>query len=66
MADEIDARAAVLAALAHAGLDPSEDEIDALVAGFPAARQGVARLYTLPGVRQESPAIVFDARATDP
>lgn len=62
---EPDARAAILAALAHHGLHPSAAEIDALVAGFPAARSGVARLYTLPGVRYEVPATVFDPRVRD-
>ena len=60
----IDDRTTVLALLAMNGLSPSEKEIDAMVAGYPAARAMVASMYTMPGVRYEEPAVTFDPRVT--
>ncbi len=60
----IDDRTAVLTLLQLHGLTPSATEIDAMVAGFPAARAAVAALYTVPGVRYEEPAVTFDPRVT--
>ncbi|HEY3717881.1 MAG TPA: hypothetical protein VGL39_25420 [Jatrophihabitantaceae bacterium] len=52
----------VLALLQMSGLSPTEAEVDAMVAGYPASRQMVAALYTMPGVRYEEPAVTFDPR----
>ncbi len=60
----IDDRTAVLTLLQMNGLTPTEKEIDAMVAGYPAARAMVASLYTMPGVRYEEPAVTFDPRVT--
>lgn len=59
-----DDRATVSALLQMNGLSPSAEEIDAMVAGYPAARAMVAALYTMPGVRYEEPAVTFDPRVT--
>jgi hypothetical protein len=52
----------VRALLQMSGLAPTETEVDAMVAGYPATRQMVAALYTMPGVRYEEPAVTFDPR----
>lgn len=54
----------VLAMLEKAALTPTPDEIDRLVAGYPTMRAMVDRLYNLPGVRYEEPAVTFDPRVT--
>jgi hypothetical protein len=62
MSDKIDDRTSVLALLQMSGLTPTPDEIDTMVTAYPLARQAVASLYTVPGVRYETPAITFDPR----
>lgn len=57
-----DTRSIVLALLAVNGLQPSEAEIDVMVANYAGARARVDSLYSLPGVRYEEPAITFDPR----
>ena len=42
-----------------AGLEPSEDEVQQLVAGYPAHRQAVDRLYTVAMPKEERPQPVF-------
>ena len=61
--DPVDDRTTVLALLAMHGLSPTQREVDALVAGYPASRAMVALLYAMPGVRYEEPATTFDPRA---
>jgi len=58
----IDDRATTLALLQMNGLSPTEKEIDAMVAGYSAARAMVASLYSMPGIRYEEPAVTFDPR----
>jgi hypothetical protein len=62
MPDKLDDRTSVLALLQMSGLNPTTDEIDAMVTAYPLARQAVESLYTVPGVRYETPAITFDPR----
>jgi hypothetical protein len=57
-----DERTTVLALLEMAGLSPTEGEIDAMAADYPARRQMVASLYAMRGTRYEEPALVFDPR----
>lgn len=57
-----DVRATVTALLRMAGLSPSEREIEAMTADYPARRQMVASLYAMPGARDEEPAVAFDPR----
>jgi hypothetical protein len=52
----------VRALLQMAGVAPTEEEITGLVAGFAGTRAMVASLYSMPGVRYEEPAVIFDAR----
>ncbi|HZE47963.1 MAG TPA: hypothetical protein VE074_00300 [Jatrophihabitantaceae bacterium] len=52
----------VLALLQMSGLSPTEAEVEAMVASYPASRQMVAALYSMPGVRYEEPAVTFDPR----
>ena len=60
----IDDRVTVLALLQMNGLSPTEEEVEAMVAGYPMARAMVASLYAMPGVRYEEPAVTFDPRVT--
>jgi hypothetical protein len=62
MSEKIDDRTSVLALLQMSGLAPTPDEIDTMVTAYPLARQAVESLYTVPGVRYETPAITFDPR----
>ncbi len=62
--DLIDDRTTVLALLAMNSLEPSTEEVDAMVAAYPASRAMIASLYTMPGVRYEEPAVTFDPRVT--
>jgi hypothetical protein len=62
MSELIDDRTSVLALLQMSGLTPTPEEIDTMVAGYPLARQAAQSLYTVPGVRYETPAITFDPR----
>ena len=55
-----DDRTVVLAALRQAGLSPDADEIDTMVAAYPAARRLVADLYAAPAAQDEVMAISFD------
>jgi len=50
----------VRAALAAAGLSPTEEELAGLVAGYPAFRARIDALYAIPETRYASPALVFD------
>jgi len=59
---EIDDRTTVLALLQMSGLSPTDAEVDVMVRGYPAGREMVAALYTMPDVRYEDPAITFDPR----
>ena len=54
--------ALVTAAFEQAGLKPSEAELAAFVAAYPGVRAFLDSLYTLPGIRYESPALTFDPR----
>jgi hypothetical protein len=62
MADRIDDQTSIRALLQLAAVNPSEDEITALAAGFGPTRQMIDSLHRMPGVRYEEPATVFDAR----
>lgn len=62
MSEQLDDRTLVLAALQQAGIAPTAEEVDTMVAAYPKARQAAAALYTVPGVRYEDPAITFDPR----
>jgi hypothetical protein len=66
MARKVDDRTLVLAALQQIGITPAPDEVDALVAAYPAARVAVAGLYAVPGARYADPVITFDARLVNP
>lgn len=57
-----DVREIVLSLLAQAGISPTPDEIDRLVDAYAETRAGAERLYTVPGVRYEEPAVMFDPR----
>src|ERR1700674_4757630 len=63
---QIDDRTTVLALLQMSGMTPMPEEVDVLVASYPATRQMVASLYTMPGVRYEEPAMSFDPRVVTP
>jgi hypothetical protein len=60
--DESDQTAIVARAFGQAGLTPSESELAAFVAAYPGIRSFLDSLYSLPGVRYESPALTFDPR----
>lgn len=62
MSELIDDRTKVLALLQQSGLEPTREEIDTMVTAYPLARQAVASLYIVPGVRYEDPAVTFDPR----
>jgi hypothetical protein len=62
MTEKISDETTVRALLQMAGVSPSEDEVAALVAGYDGTRAMVSALYTMPGVRYEEPAVIFDAR----
>ena len=57
-----DARETVMTLLAQAKISPTADEIDRLVDAYDEARAGVEKLYSVPGVRYEEPAVTFDPR----
>lgn len=57
---ETNDRSVVLNSVLLHGLSPTEDEIEAMVAAMPALRDGVERLYGLPGAREAEPAVLFD------
>lgn len=59
---ESDDRTVVLTMLAKTGLEPSVEEIDRLVAGYPTTRAMLDMLYNIPGTRYEEPALTFDPR----
>ncbi|MGC5247419.1 hypothetical protein ACPXB3_10910 [Gordonia sp. DT219] len=44
------------------GLDPASDDLDLLVAAYGPSRQRVEKLYQMPEVRYEEPALTFDPR----
>jgi hypothetical protein len=46
--------------LAVAGLEPSEEEISALISAYPRHKAGIESLYAIPETRYESPALIFD------
>jgi hypothetical protein len=46
----------------QAGLTPSEPELAAFIAAYSGVRSFLDSLYTLEGVRYESPALTFDPR----
>lgn len=54
------ADAAVRTALATAGITPTEEEIEALVAGFPRFRAMADLLHAVPAARYESPGLHFN------
>jgi hypothetical protein len=61
-ASELSDKAVVTALLQVAGLEPDEREKGRLVAGYRATRSMMERLYSMPGVRYEEPAITMDPR----
>lgn len=62
MSDALDDRTIVLAHLQQHGISPTPEEIDGMVAAYATTRAGINALYSVPGVRYESPAITFDPR----
>jgi hypothetical protein len=62
MSGQIDDETTVRALLQQAGVTPSEEEVAAMVAAYPTTRAMVESLHTLPGVRYEEPAVIFDAQ----
>ncbi|MCW2529867.1 MAG: hypothetical protein JWM76_4727 [Pseudonocardiales bacterium] len=58
-ADQTDS---VTTAFRQAGLTPSESELVAFATAYAGIRSFLDSLYTLPGVRYESPALTFDPR----
>lgn len=62
MTEKIDDETTVRALLQMSGVAPTEEEIAGLVAGFAGTRAMVDALYSMPGVRYEEPAVIFDAR----
>jgi hypothetical protein len=59
MPDEIEDTVRTL--VAEAGLNPSDEEISTLVAGYPALKSGVESLYAVAEARYAAPALVFSA-----
>jgi hypothetical protein len=53
--------AKVRMAMIAAGLSPSEEEIESLVATYADYQQGVESLYADPETRYASPALIFNA-----
>ena len=53
---------AVTTAFEQAGLTPSDSELQAFVQAYGGIRSFLDSLYTLPGIRYESPALTFDPR----
>jgi hypothetical protein len=62
MSRQLDHETTVQALLQQAGVTPSDDEVAAMVAGYPTTRAMVESLHTMLGVRYEEPAVIFDAR----
>lgn len=52
----------VRALLAQHGLKPSKAELEQFTKAYAQARQRADRLYTMPEVRYEDPALSFDPR----
>lgn len=47
--------------LATAGIEPSAEEVAALVAGYPIMKAALAALHAVPEARYEPPAVIFSA-----
>jgi hypothetical protein len=62
MSEKISDETTVRALLQMAGVSPTEPEVAGMVAGFAGTRALIDSLYTMPGVRYEEPAVIFDAR----
>jgi hypothetical protein len=62
MPEKINDDTTVRALLQMAGVSPTELEVQGLVAGFAGTRAMIDSLYSMPGVRYEEPAVIFDAR----
>jgi hypothetical protein len=58
----IDPQVIVPALLSASGITPPEDEVAALIAGYPAMRKAADMLYDVPATIYESPAMTFRAR----
>jgi hypothetical protein len=63
MTDKISDETTVRALLQMSGVTPSEEEIASLVVAYAHTRVMVDSFYSMPGVRYEEPAVIFDARA---
>ncbi len=63
----MDDRTAVRALLDAAGLNPPDEDVEALVQGYARTRQMAALLFTVDEARYEPPALVFrpDPRDAD-
>ena len=57
---DTDTAATVATLLAGAGLHPSTEEFDLLVAAYPLHKQGIESLYAITEARYEAPALVFN------
>ena len=59
-----DTEATVRALVAAAGIEPSEDELATLIAGYPELRSRMDAMHALTEARYESPSLVFDPDPT--
>ncbi|MFV0534300.1 MAG: hypothetical protein ACK5MR_11685 [Cumulibacter sp.] len=57
-----DIRQTVITLLAQAKISPTADELDRLVGDYEETRASIDKLYAVPGVRYEEPALTFDPR----
>jgi hypothetical protein len=58
--DLADATVAVPTLLAIAGISPSPEEVEKMIADYPFIRGSAAALYSVPEARYEVPALIFD------
>ena len=58
--DLSDAATAVPTMLAVAGISPSPEEVEKMIAEYPFIQMSVAALYSVPEARYEVPALIFD------
>jgi hypothetical protein len=54
-----DTATTVTALLAAAGISPDADEVDTLIAGYPAQRASADLLYTVGGLADVAPLLAF-------
>ncbi len=57
-----DIRHTVTTLLAQAKISPTPEEVDHLIDAYEENRAGIEKLYGVPGVRYEEPAVTFDPR----